>query len=561
VSEEFAQASPLPGTPVSVEHERNPAPAGRGALPARHDRSPAPPEAGAEAWRFGRAARWMVRAAWALVFIVASLGILSALDRDEGAFLVIAQEILHGRLPYRDVFDHKSPGIYYVLAASLALTSHFNVAVQVVAARLTVVLANLLTALGIASLGRRWWDAQAGALAALLWLIVFPAFSGDQLLTEPFATAATVWAVYVLTRHPDRRGAFAAGMLLALATVFKQTTVLALPVLALMIVLQRPARAEWRPLARDVLPPLGMLFLGLAAPWVVVCALFASAGALGPMVSQVLVANLVHYPADPASVKTVDLNRAVTRLALLWAAPLLTLLAGPVRRLRLRASPRLSLSRLPHLGSGTALAAMLAALHLIPLVAHTYLHYWLQVLPWIALLLGAGVIAEVRSWRTARGGQRGSRPPRTLFIASGLVAITVVIGAVISLELAAPELAALQQESAAGAWIAGHTMPGTRLLVLPAEPEYYYLSGRLPTTWYIYVLPINDYATPPSQVSAQIAAGEFDVVIWQTNADGQVNQVLQPGIYGALTRRYQRLAVEEHEGLELFVPRPQKASG
>src|ERR1051326_1095833 len=67
---------------------------------------------------------------------------------DEGVFLTIAQEILHGRLPYRDVFDHKGPAIYYLLAGVLALTGHLPFTTQIVLARLLGVGANVATAIG-----------------------------------------------------------------------------------------------------------------------------------------------------------------------------------------------------------------------------------------------------------------------------------------------------------------------------------------------------------------------------------------------------------------------------
>ena len=34
------------------------------------------------------------------------------LERDEGAYGYIGQRILAGELPYRDVFDHKTPVVY-----------------------------------------------------------------------------------------------------------------------------------------------------------------------------------------------------------------------------------------------------------------------------------------------------------------------------------------------------------------------------------------------------------------------------------------------------------------
>lgn len=39
--------------------------------------------------------------------------------RDSGVFLYIGQQILDGSIPYRDIWDHKGPVIYYINAVGL----------------------------------------------------------------------------------------------------------------------------------------------------------------------------------------------------------------------------------------------------------------------------------------------------------------------------------------------------------------------------------------------------------------------------------------------------------
>ena len=43
-------------------------------------------------------------------------------DRDAGVFLYVGSRILHGEVPYRDMWDHKGPLIYYINALGIALT-------------------------------------------------------------------------------------------------------------------------------------------------------------------------------------------------------------------------------------------------------------------------------------------------------------------------------------------------------------------------------------------------------------------------------------------------------
>src|SRR6185369_17929219 len=40
-------------------------------------------------------------------------------SRDYGIFVYIGEQITHGKLPYRDVWDNKPPGIFYLNAVAL----------------------------------------------------------------------------------------------------------------------------------------------------------------------------------------------------------------------------------------------------------------------------------------------------------------------------------------------------------------------------------------------------------------------------------------------------------
>src|SRR5258706_6364870 len=64
---------------------------------------------------------WLTVVIGGLILLLSVAGLTNRLDPDEGAFLAIAQEILHGRVPIRDAVDQKSPAIYYLVASGLAL--------------------------------------------------------------------------------------------------------------------------------------------------------------------------------------------------------------------------------------------------------------------------------------------------------------------------------------------------------------------------------------------------------------------------------------------------------
>jgi 4-amino-4-deoxy-L-arabinose transferase-like glycosyltransferase len=63
---------------------------------------------------------WVLWAAIFILYTVIRLNMVNIpLDRDEGIFGYIGQVILDGGLPYRDVFDHKPPVVYYLNALAL----------------------------------------------------------------------------------------------------------------------------------------------------------------------------------------------------------------------------------------------------------------------------------------------------------------------------------------------------------------------------------------------------------------------------------------------------------
>ena len=43
------------------------------------------------------------------------------LDWDETTFMLMAQDVLRGNLPYVHIFDNKPPGMFFILAAAMKL--------------------------------------------------------------------------------------------------------------------------------------------------------------------------------------------------------------------------------------------------------------------------------------------------------------------------------------------------------------------------------------------------------------------------------------------------------
>lgn len=88
-------------------------------------------------------------------------------ERDEGWYGTIAQEILHGGIPYRDAIDQKPPGVFYLYAVGMALFGHTPEAVRIFTALYASV-----TLLAVYWLARRLAGEVAGLCAGAVCAFV-----------------------------------------------------------------------------------------------------------------------------------------------------------------------------------------------------------------------------------------------------------------------------------------------------------------------------------------------------------------------------------------------------
>jgi hypothetical protein len=218
------------------------------------------------------------RAAPALATLAALLllpSLFYPFARDQGVFAYAGQVILHGGLPYRDVWDLKPPGVYYTYAAMLALTGSHMIGV-----RALDIAAAVTTVLLLYSLLRRLVGIEAAGLGALLYaaLYLHLGFWG-MAQAESYAnlwTAASLAAWLGLT-GPSRRFvllAAAAGLAAASSLLMKVT---ALPPLALALVIVtflRGRAAGWK----SEMAAAAGLAVGLLLPLVIVIGWMAHSG-------------------------------------------------------------------------------------------------------------------------------------------------------------------------------------------------------------------------------------------------------------------------------------------
>jgi 4-amino-4-deoxy-L-arabinose transferase-like glycosyltransferase len=202
---------------------------------------------------------------------------------DEGTYADIGRALLHGAVLYRDVWDNKPPGMYWLAAAVISVVGPGAPAFPAVLS--LIVAASVLAAW---RLGRRSGGVGAATIAALLVIVLMslPNLQGDVLNAELVGAAAVLWAMVLLTgQKGSRRQAMLAGGLLAVALLVKAVFVVDVAAaIAVPFWWARTGRKSWRsalPMARDV--AVGLLVVLVAAG-----IFLAATGSIGGLIDVLL---------------------------------------------------------------------------------------------------------------------------------------------------------------------------------------------------------------------------------------------------------------------------------
>jgi hypothetical protein len=204
---------------------------------------------------------------------------------DSGLFAYGGQRILQGDLLYRDVFDTKPPGVFYLDAAALWVGGETAWPLWALSA-----LWSAATVIGLFGVLRSVTGRAASLAATLLFLVVLHQtgiFQGGNstelfaLIPQVLALAATVWRL----RQGKGSAVFLLGLATALAFLFKPTYI-ALGLVSLALILGKDIWEQQRQQGRQDL----FLFLaGFLLPPLLVGGYWFARGGLSDMVNDVFV--------------------------------------------------------------------------------------------------------------------------------------------------------------------------------------------------------------------------------------------------------------------------------
>jgi hypothetical protein len=430
--------------------------------------------------------RWIV-----LPVVVSIVGTLIALfpsnptnmalpSRDSGVFLYVGWRLLNGDIPYRDVWDHKPPLIYFVDALGIALTPNSLWGVWVL--RFLFIFFTLFFIYKLLDREFGIYAALAGAITLTSGLLTILE-KGN--VTEEYALlfqALCFWLFLNAWRRDfPLRSSFWIGVLGGLAFNFKQTTIGIWITYALFLLTVRLIQKKF-PL-KDLLSFLA----GWLVPSIVLIIYLASQGAFIDYWEQAFLYNFIYIGKHEGLRRLIPVfikgfaylqNGWVLYMAIVgWLAGLgYAWLKG--RELFTEAHPLILI----------LLVNLPIEVFLITISGRSILHYYLTPIPIMAILAGtlvytlpflAAKIPQVDSQKLQRWG-------------SGVVLVTVLLGQIGQVMYYPSYVRVLSDNDYAQVieYVSKNTNEGEQILLIGAESVVNFLTRREAPTRYVYQYPL-----------------------------------------------------------------------
>ncbi len=337
-----------------------------------------------------------------LVVLGLAFGALSLwypFGRDQGLYYYVGREwALHGSIPYRDVFDHKTPGIYILHAAMVVLFGDVLWGIRI-AELACVVWAGLVIASLVTPASRPVPRGLRG-LAVFVTSVLYYGFLDFRETAEGEIWLATMSlaACALLRRWKRTRTAIAtAGALSAAAFLMKPSALpLILVVIAMTVVRLRGDNAGRRQYAEA----LGLFAAGGLALVVPIFGYLAAHHAM-PAFFEIVVGANRFYVKNETAPSGIDDMYGYYKWYLDWYQPVMAVLffgLGAVLVQARRAKDAATLR-----AYGVVLASLVASWASVAMQGKYYLNHWGVMTPALALASTALAVTYMTRARAAHG--------------------------------------------------------------------------------------------------------------------------------------------------------------
>ena len=435
--------------------------------------------------------------------------------RDSGIFAYTGRVIRDGGLPYRDAWDNKPPGVYYIDALAFVLFGVNRWALWLIETISVFLTGWLMYRLLTQVYGSRFlvWS---GTLSLVL-LTRHPILISDTNFTEVYALLPQVLCLvagYQFFRRPRHRWGFLIGLSVGIAFLIKQTTVgvafMFIPALLISHhpVIYSPRRLSW----------LGGIILGGLVSLGVVVLYLLERGVLLDAIQATFVSPVEFHrwvSQEPVTIWERVAKTFVGSAAPLVVGPLIPFLAlgamVAVQQVNVaRHHPDADVSTNATLTIWAALT-FVADLALTNMTNRGYGHYYVTLLPALVLLLtpGLGLLAEHTKRAWAAGTKRwvfaGLWTYVVLVVAGG-----AVIGTIVRFWEADWDVNGPERKETVAEYVITHSQPTDTVLVWGAATAINFQADRLSPTQYHYGYPLivpEEEEVPEEEGQLALAGG------------------------------------------------------
>lgn len=324
-----------------------------------------------------------------LIFLAVQLSILpyspifsSLVQRDSGVFSYIGWRILNGEIPYRDVWDHKPPLIYYLNAMGQMLSPGSQWGIWIIQCIFLLVAAYL----GFQII-KKTFGVWVATFTLFSWMLTVNFIMPGGNFTEEYALPFQFLCLYLIysgNQFPiSNHKSFLYGVLFATIFFFKQTNIgigIAIVIYFLLISIRKQ---DFRALLKVL---INILF-GFLTITGVICIYFLINGAISDFWEEVFHFNFVYTNHDLFSGAYLSL---INSLFLIISGLLIFSVIGYF-------SAIISLRRKEYTSQGVSALWIVCLLDvpiefiLIDLSGRGYSHYYLSLLPSLVILASLGL--------------------------------------------------------------------------------------------------------------------------------------------------------------------------
>ncbi|OQB06145.1 MAG: hypothetical protein BWY19_00445 [bacterium ADurb.Bin212] len=413
------------------------------------------------------------------------------LQQDEGVFLTIAEGLKNGLLPYRDFFDHKPPGIYFIFGIlSLATKNIFFYKFLLITSHLVSLLLIFLISQKIKI---------SGHYTILFYLCLILIFEGQRMIAEPFGVLFLLLSLYVNLSAKKLTSALLTGFLLGVSILIKQTFLLsAFAFLVYFIWQKKHKKLPW-------------IITGTLIPIIVTILWLWASNILPIAYEQIILYNFKFYPSE----NIVKVIRLLTP-SFLYTLPIwllsgfaaIRLLRRPPNQMTIRNFNKVdnSLLAIWQIRHPLVLIALLATLPIFLFFGRHYPHYWLQVAPFFAIIASA----------TMNKVSPSTRVFTTIFLIIFCIIFTTVnVKGNYSRHVAEKNLSVfLRRQNTA----------------IYAENQFtgmYFLTGNQPPNKYLYITEISDWSEQAEEKTIETIKDDDYLVIWPADSNYAYAKKLQ----------------------------------